>query len=149
MLEMTDREVDAFLEQQETGTLSLCSDVEAYGVPESFGFLRGTLYFQFGYRDGSRKMSFIESTETVSFTTHTTNSGHDWASAVVRGSLEQIDGEEGRQHATVALGSNTGFPRREVFPGDIDELMLELHQLEPIEKTGRKGPEFELPEPTE
>lgn len=143
MLTMTTPEIGAFLDQQETGVLSVCADGEAYGTPESFGYRNGRIYFQLAMLPDSRKRAFLDETDTVCFTVCDASTSRDFASVVARGSLDRLD--EDSEEATLALGANEQFPSSHVFPEHepeaIEEYVLEIEEI-----TGKKGPDFEVAE---
>jgi hypothetical protein len=120
-LGMDDLELDAFLSEQSTGTLSFSSDDEPYAIPISFGFLDGVAYVQLTHGENSRKRRHLESNSRVCLTTYATSSVDDWASAVLRGRLEAVPEAE-RERATLALSANAEFPGLEPFQEGFEEL---------------------------
>lgn len=141
MLAMTDSEIGEFLKQQETGVLASCSDGEAYGTPESFGYRNGIIYFLLDMPTNSKKKSFIEETDLVSFTVYEANSSTDFASVIIHGTLEQLP--EAESKAEIALGDNEQFPSKHVFPIQNGESVKE-YKLAAERISGRKGPGFEI-----
>lgn len=137
---MSESEVDSFLRERDSGVLSLSDGRESYGVPESFGYDGENVYFQMAYTDDSRKMSFVETTDTATFTVFV--DADVASSVVVRGSIEPVpDGDE--LLAAHALAENSVVPVLNVSTQtSIDELGFEFYRLRPGEITGRKfGPD--------
>lgn len=66
--------IDTLLREHGTGVLALANGREAYSIPESFGYDGETLHFQFVFDVDSKKMAFLETTETASFTIYTSDS---------------------------------------------------------------------------
>ena len=128
-------EIDALLETAGTGVLSLADDGVAYGVPESFGYDGDDLYFQFVYREGSRKMALLDSTDRANFTVYTTDPAR---SVVVDGVVEPVP-EEVTAAASAALAANADIPSVNVLPDrSPDEQRMALYRLVPDSLTGRR-----------
>ena len=88
---LEESEVDAFLDKQTTGTLSLAKDDDAYAVPVAYTYEETTsnFYFRLGYGPGSDKREYADASETVTFVVaNETPSG--WKSVVARGELEHL-----------------------------------------------------------
>ncbi|MFC7165425.1 pyridoxamine 5'-phosphate oxidase family protein [Halospeciosus flavus] len=141
MLSMKRDEIGAFLKRHETGILSTCSEGEAYGIPESFGYRNGRLYLQLAMPSDSRKREFLAETETVSFTICEATSSKDFASVIIQGTVHQLP-HDGKA-ADLALAENDQFPSSEVFPMTEEE-SIEAYELKAEKITGRKGPNFEI-----
>lgn len=94
---LSDDELDSFLAAHGVGVLSLADGDDAYGVPISYGYDEesGRLFFVF-LRPGaeSRKEAFAETTDNACFTLFNIESEHEWASAVIDGTLRRVDDEE-------------------------------------------------------
>ena len=101
-------EIDAFLNDQSTGTLSLANDSDAYAVPVSFTFDDDSrnVYFRLGYGPDSQKRQFIDATETATFVVaDETASG--WKSVIAQGEVE---------HLSTVEDLNTSHPRGSADP---------------------------------
>ncbi len=88
-------EIDTFLADQSTGTLSLANDNDAYGVPVAFSFDEESrnVYFRLGYGPDSRKRHFIDATETATFmVADETPAG--WKSVIAQGEVEHLSSVE-------------------------------------------------------
>lgn len=128
-------EIDALLETAGTGVLSLADDGVAYGVPESFGYDGDDLYFQFVYREGSRKMAALDSTDSANFTVYTTDPAR---SVVVDGVVEPVP-EASTAAASAALAANADIPSVNVLSDrSADEQRMALYRLVPDSVTGRR-----------
>ena len=92
---MTDAEVDGFLTEQGTGVLALADAGSAYAIPISFGYETGRVvfaYWQFGAE--SLKREYTDATERACLTVYDVTSASEWRSAIARGPLRELDGEE-------------------------------------------------------
>lgn len=135
---MSAAEVEDFLTTRGQGVLSLSDGGDAYSVPMSFGYDGTNLLFQFAADDDSRKVAYLEATETASFVAYSFDSVAEWASVVVRGPVSPVPSEE-RESAYESLASNASFPTLDVFGAGLSDEDFELYQLEPTERTGMKG----------
>lgn len=134
---MTESERDEFLDERGQGVLSLARDGDAYGVPVSFGYDDGTLYFvllQFG--DDSEKLEFAEATGTATFSTFEFEDEHHWRSVVARGPLESV-AEEDRAAVDDVMFDNARFAS--LFPHGEPITAHPRYRLVPEETTGQKG----------
>ncbi|MFA1610747.1 pyridoxamine 5'-phosphate oxidase family protein [Halobellus rubicundus] len=89
--QMTDAEIDAYLEAQGTGILSLADGDEAYAVPISFGYEPGRAVFAFWqFRPQSRKIAFSETTERACLSVYDIESHRNWRSVLAFGPIEEL-----------------------------------------------------------
>ena len=81
--------IDAFLDTQSTGTLSLAKADDAYAIPVAFTYAPESrdFYFRLGYAPGSRKREYIEATDDATFVV-ASETDDGWTSVVARGRLE-------------------------------------------------------------
>jgi len=101
-------EINALLDEQSAGTLSLANDDDSYAVPVSFSFDEESrnIYFRLGYGPDSRKRQFIDSTETATFVV-ADETAEGWKSVIARGEVEHLSTVEDR---------NTSHPRGSTDP---------------------------------
>lgn len=134
-VDMSADEIDDLLGRQGVGTLSLADDDETYAIPESFGYDGEHLYFQLVRNGESRKMRFIETTGTATFTVWVEQPAR---SVVVRGTIEPVPaGDE--MAASNAIAENATLPTLNVVPDStVDQLEMDYYRLVPDELTGRK-----------
>ena len=133
---MSDDEIDSFLRERGSGTLSLTDEQETYAVPESFGYDGDYLYFQFVHSDDSHKMTFLETTDVATFTTFTDN--RPGQSVIVRGPIDSVPTED-EVRASRAFSSNSVVPMLNVsINKSVDELSFEFYRLRPDDISGRK-----------
>jgi hypothetical protein len=131
-------EIDAFLRDIGTGVLSLTDGVETYAIPESFGYDDGRLYFQFGYSDGSDKLSYLSTTDVATFTAYTVDPTR---SVLARGPVEPVP-DPADDRAAAALAGNATIPNVNVSPDD--DVDFAFYRLIPDELSGRAfGPAAE------
>ncbi|WP_115862685.1 pyridoxamine 5'-phosphate oxidase family protein [Halorussus litoreus] len=137
---MSESEIDSFLRERDSGVLSLSDGRESYAVPESFGYDGESIYFQMAYTDSSHKMSFMETTETATFTVYV--DGLTASSVVARGPIEPVPEDE-QLLAANALAENNVVPVLNVSTQmSVDELGFDFYRLRPEEITGRRfGPD--------
>lgn len=134
---MSEAEEEQFLHDQGQGVLSLARDGEAYGLPVSFGYDGGDLYFillQFG--DHSEKLDFVDATERATFSTFEFDDEHHWRSVLVRGSLEKV-ADEDEDEATDIMFDNAQFAS--LFPHGEPITDHPRYRLVADEVTGQKG----------
>src|SRR6056297_2039473 len=110
--ELSREERDRLLVESGVGVLALTDGTEAYSVPESFGYDGEILYFQFTYTPESKKMVFLETTETATFTVYDEQPAQ---SVIVRGTLEPVLEDEETKAAT-AIADNASIPTVNVYP---------------------------------
>jgi hypothetical protein len=88
---MTDAEIDAFLQEQGAGVLSLADGGRAYAVPISFGYERGRAVFAYWqFRPDSQKVAYSEATERACLAVYDIESQHDWQSVLAFGPLREL-----------------------------------------------------------
>lgn len=109
---MTDDELDTFLEGNGVGVLSLADGDDAYGIPISYGYDADERRLFFVFLEGgteSRKDRFAEATDNASFLVYDVESEHEWASAIVDGTLRPVDDDEW-DDLSDALERNAWYP---------------------------------------
>lgn len=133
--ELSREESDTLLFGSGTGVLALTDGTEAYSVPESFGYDGEILYFQFVHTPESKKMAFLETTETATFTVYDEQPAQ---SVIVRGTLEPVLEDEEAKAAT-AITENASIPTVNVYPDTKpNEFTTDYYRLTPTAITGRQ-----------
>jgi nitroimidazol reductase NimA-like FMN-containing flavoprotein (pyridoxamine 5'-phosphate oxidase superfamily) len=133
--ELSTEDCETLLSESGVGVLALTDGTEAYSIPESFGYNGETLYFQFVYKPDSKKMAFLETTETATFTVYDKQPAQ---SVLVQGPIEPVP-EEDETKAATAIAENASIPTLKVYPETMpDEISMGYHRLRPTEITGRK-----------
>jgi hypothetical protein len=130
-------EIEAFLRERGTGTLSLADAGEAYGIPVSFGYDGDRLYFyliRFG--EESTKLDFAATTTRATFSTYSFVDGNDWRSVVVRGPIEEVP-EDRLDAAEAAMSDNARFAN--LFPYGERMTAWPRYWLVPEEVTGQRS----------
>jgi hypothetical protein len=134
--------IDAFLDDQSTGTLSLARGNDSYAVPVAFSFDPESrdIYFRLGYAPGSRKREYIDATDRATFVVAAdTDAG--WKSVVARGTLEHastvedLDSHRPADAATSQAERELEIPFYQVFESP-DEMVFALVRLRTDELTG-------------
>jgi nitroimidazol reductase NimA-like FMN-containing flavoprotein (pyridoxamine 5'-phosphate oxidase superfamily) len=139
---MDDLKLDEFLQERGQGVLSLAREGDAYGVPVSFGYEDGTLYFvllRFGA--DSEKIDFAEATRTATFSTFEFDDEYHWRSVVARGPLESVPAED-RDAVDDVMFDNARFAS--LFPHGEPITEHPRYRLDPEMTTGQKGQGHEL-----
>ncbi|MFN1126855.1 pyridoxamine 5'-phosphate oxidase family protein [Halobacterium salinarum] len=133
--ELSRAESDTLLRESGVGVLALTNGAEAYSIPESFGYAGETLYFQFVYKPDSKKMAFLETTETATFTVYDEQPAQ---SVLVQGPIEPVP-EEDEPKAATAIAENASIPTLNTYPETtLDEIRMDYYRLPPTEITGRQ-----------
>ena len=139
-MEMTNAEIDNFLSERGFGTLSLADSGDAYAVPISFGYNGERLFMylvEFG--DSSQKLAYSRNTATACLTAYMVESQYEWASVIVRGSLEEVPEDEQKTMEEV-MESNAWHPS--LYPPLEPTTGIDRFELVITEASGRKGLEY-------
>ena len=132
--DLTKEEVDDLLRESGSGVLALTDGKEAYSIPESFGYDGDRLYFQFASTADSKKIDFLETTETATLTVYTEEPAK---SVLVQGSIDPVSDDE-EIYAATAIAENASIPSLNVYPETpLQEVMMDYYQLMPATITGR------------
>ncbi len=91
MRQMSEGAIEDFLESQDTGVLGLPAPDGPYMVPLSFGY-DGEKHLHFTYigNGESRKMQLSDRAEMVRFLVYSVDSPFNWASVMLRGTIEKV-----------------------------------------------------------
>ena len=148
MRELSDEGIEDVLEGESIGVLTMCDDGEPYGIPMSFGYHDGDLYFEFGTVEEGRKFDVLERNPTASLTAYaldrsrwgdaTANilsSGFAWASVVAKGTVEKVEepSEEAMESVFEARHPSPANP----WGGSIAETSLTFYRMDVEEVSGR------------
>ncbi len=142
---LTEVEIDKFLDQQQTGVLSMASDDRGYGLPMSFTYKPDTeeVYLRLGYGPDSTKREFLESATEVTFVVYD-ETIEGWVSVLVRGPFEELSSlkEVRDRHPRGGSGrsleqavNNLEIPFFDVFDMNAD-LEFVVGRIEATEMTG-------------
>lgn len=94
-IELDGPEIDDLLREVGAGVLSMSADGVPYGVPLSFGYDGGSLYFVFlGATADLRKETYAEQSDVASFTAVDVGPDGAWRSVIVSGPFDRIDPSE-------------------------------------------------------
>ena len=131
--------VEAYLDDHRFGVLSLARDGEAYGIPVAYHWRDGSLLLRLGEHEGSKKVVFIESTDTASFVLYGADPPEESWSILITGPIEPLPDEaaESLDEATI----NRLFVPLRVFDEPIEDIETGLYRLTIDEITGRKAVE--------
>ncbi|MFB6123038.1 MAG: pyridoxamine 5'-phosphate oxidase family protein [Haloferacaceae archaeon] len=138
--EMSDAEIEAYLQEQGHGVLSLSRDGTAYGIPMSFGYdpADRRCVLQFVSAPESDKEAFLAETATATLTVYDWATPDEWRSVVVSGPVESLPEDDLVEAATVfsETGAAVGLT---VFDRPLAELATNWYQLRVAEVSGRKA----------
>ncbi|MFD1643744.1 pyridoxamine 5'-phosphate oxidase family protein [Halohasta litorea] len=133
--ELSRAESDTLLFESGVGVLALTDGTEAYSTPMSFGYDGEALYFQFVYTPESKKIAYLETTETATFTVYEEQPAK---SVTVSGTLEPVLEDEETKAAT-AITENASIPTLNIYPDTApDEFTVDYYRLTPTAITGRQ-----------
>lgn len=133
--ELTNEDCETVLYESGVGVLALTDGTEAYSFPESFGYDGETLYFQFVYKPDSKKIAFLDTTETATLTVYDEQPAQ---SVLVQGPIEPVP-EEDEPKAATAIAENAAIPTLNIYPETTpDEVKMDYYRLPPTEITGRQ-----------
>lgn len=132
-------EIAAFLDDRETGVLSLADGGEAYGIPVSFTYRESerALYFRLGYTPESRKRTFVDATEDASVTVYG-ETGDEWRSVVVRGPLSEVPESSVDPDVLAALDA-LDVPFVTMYDRPTKDVRFRITRLDAEELTGCRG----------
>ena len=107
----------------------------------SFGYGGdGSLYFQFGFGESSRKRTFLDSTTQATLVVSDVQSMTEWTSVVVAGPIEPVDDAEDPAAADAfAAFADNAFVPRNALDGDLNATDFTLYELSIESATGRFG----------
>jgi nitroimidazol reductase NimA-like FMN-containing flavoprotein (pyridoxamine 5'-phosphate oxidase superfamily) len=146
MQELSDEGIAEVLNGESLGVLSMCDNGEPYGVPMSFGYHDGDIYFEFGTVEQGRKFDVLERNPTASFTVYaldrsrwgdsTANvmpTGFAWASVVATGRVEKAENpdEEARESVFEARRPSPANPWGDsIADADLTFYRMEVEKIE-------------------
>ena len=139
-IQLSDSEIDAFLDRVDTGVLSLSTpaDEPPHSVPVSFGYNAAQTVFYFRIADLPPKEKGELDDRTVSFVTYARDPDADgYVSVVAEGALESTTRGD---IATEALAGFEGvtIPFVDIFGEPPAEVDFSFYRLIPERLTGRK-----------
>lgn len=133
-------EIDDFLGERTTGVLSLGRENVGYGIPVSFAYHDGDVFFRLGYAPGSEKRRFVDAAERAAFVVYG-QSGEGWKSVVARGPLEELS--DTSLDSTVAEAvDDLEIPFFAVHDRPAEDLefnvvRMHVEQIDGVDETGR------------
>lgn len=137
---LSEADVEERLETTETGVLALASGAESYAIPLAHYYDGENLYVRLGISPGSKKATFLESTETATYLMYGTEPVDaaqriDSWSVLLTGSLEKIPADQYDRFDTAEI--NQRFSPIRVFGEDIEQLEIEIYEFKIQSSTGR------------
>lgn len=134
--QLSEAEIDGYLEQAGLGVLGFANGGEAYTIPIAFAFDRDRCLFRFLMGPASEKRDFVAETETASLTVYSWVAKDEWQSVVVRGPLSELPDEE-LTHAATRFSDVGETAALEVFNQPLSEMDSGWYELVIEEKAGR------------
>lgn len=140
---MDDDEIEERLHTSGTGVLSLSKKSDAYAIPLAHYYDGEGLYFRLGSTEGSRKLEFLETTETACYVLYGADptddpQGLDSWSIIVIGQLADISETEYERFDTAEI--NRHFSPIRVFDEAIEDIEISIVELDIDTITGRTTP---------
>lgn len=148
MTELSEQEAVEVLEAESVGILSMCDEGEPYGVPMSFGYHDGDVYFEFGTVKEGRKFEVLEESPRATLTAYaldrsrwgdaTANilpTGFAWVSVIATGDVEKIEdpSDEAMESVFEARHPSPANP----WGGSMSETDLTFYRMEVEKLSGR------------
>lgn len=136
-VQLSEQELDDFLGDGGTGTLSFSTEIEEppFSLPVSYGYDGdGHLYFRLAFPEGSGKADLLDN--PVTFVTHARTDGR-WRSVVATGELEDVSDMDYDSAAMQGLWA-VDIPEVDVFDRPPEEVEFRQFRLDPETLTGRK-----------
>lgn len=137
-VQLSESEVNEFLGNGGTGTLSFSTEIEEppFSLPVSYGYDSDTqsFYFRLAFPPGSKKTSVLDN--SVTFVTHEQTSD-GWRSVVALGELEEVSDMPYNSTAVQGMWA-VDIPDIDVFDRPPEEIPFRHFRLDPEKFTGRK-----------
>lgn len=145
---MEEDEIDAFLDEHQSGVLSLSREDEPYGFPVCYAHDpdEDVIYVIFGMHPGSKKVAYVEDNHRASLAVYDRSPGAKVRSAIASGSFHRVEDGERRETARELLLSNHCTAPLYFWGVDSAQLDFEYYRLDIEEKTGRDS-EISWPSP--
>ncbi|MCU4751848.1 pyridoxamine 5'-phosphate oxidase family protein [Halobacteria archaeon AArc-curdl1] len=134
--QMDSLEIAEFVENQQTGVLSLAHENDSYGIPVSFVFNEEdqNVYLRLGYGQTSTKREFVDAVDRASFIVYD-HTDEGWKSVLARGRLERL-AESSLDSSEVEVIRNLHIPYFQVFDTDFEDLEINIVRINVTELTG-------------
>ncbi|QDX41829.1 pyridoxamine 5'-phosphate oxidase family protein [Salarchaeum sp. JOR-1] len=132
-------EIEERLAERTHGTLSLCRDGAAYGVPLNHRYEDGALYFRFANTPDSTKKRFLETTERASYVVYDATPTAEareldsW-SVHATGPVTEVEADPD------PAGVNDAFAPFRLFDEPLEDVSVALVRLDCETLTGRETP---------
>lgn len=138
--EMTDDEIDTFLDAVGYGVLAFGGD-GPYAVPMSYGYdaERRRVYLHMSSFDDSEKQTRLANSKAVSLVVTQYERPDRWRSVVVDGELRRLSADAVREQDVHSVFADSKLASVDVFSPDPSEISFEWYALEPTGITGRQG----------
>lgn len=123
-------EITEFMQDQQTGVLSMGKDDEGYGIPVSFAYddADPAVYLRLGYGPNSQKREFVEATDRVSLAVYD-HTDEGWKSVVVEGEIEHLT-ESTLESSVLESVRDLEIPFVRVFDRDSDQLEFRIARID-------------------
>jgi len=136
-VQLTEQELNDFLGDGGTGTLSFSTEIEEppFSLPVSYGYDGdGHFYFRLSLPDESGKADRLGN--EVTFVTHA-QTDRGWRSVVATGTLEDVSDMDYDSAAVQGMWA-VDIPQVDVFDRPREEIEFRQFRLDPEKLTGRK-----------
>lgn len=136
--ELSERDIDAFLGEHETGVLTLARGDDPYAIPISYGYDPSTqqFYLRLVSTTASEKREFLASAPRARLVIYE-EEGNVYRSVIVKGVLSELPKEELSVEDIVQYG-DAKRPLFEMWGAEKPALDVKLYQLSPERMNGRR-----------
>ncbi|QZX99151.1 pyridoxamine 5'-phosphate oxidase family protein [Halobaculum rubrum] len=140
-VEMSDTEIDEFLESTGHGVLALAGE-QPYAIPVSYGYdlETGTCYLQLSRFNESEKHRRLDASANVSLVVVEYARPDQWKSVIVDGSLTKVSSDAVDEGTMLDAYAESNLASIDVFSRDLSDISFEWYVLDPTEFSGRQSP---------
>lgn len=134
--EMDSIQIGEFLDEQQTGVLSLARENQSYGIPVSFAFddSEHDIFLRLGYGYHSKKREFVDGVDWASFLVYDQVDDR-WMSVLARGPLDTMS-KDTLDSTVVQAAQSLQIPYFQVFDEGGEGLEFEIVRIDVTELTG-------------
>ncbi len=134
--QMNSLEIADFVNDQQTGVLSLASGNDSYSIPVSFVFKEEdqNVYLRLGYGNDSTKREFVDQVDRASFVIYD-HTDDGWKSVLARGPLEKLT-ETNLDSSIAQAVRNLRIPYFQVFDAEYEDLEFHIVRINATELSG-------------
>ncbi len=138
-MEMSQKEVDDFLQSHGVGVLALAQEDESYAIPMSYGYEPDTrlLCVMLAYGPLSKKREWVRNTEKATFVVYDLHDSLEAESVIIEGTIDEMTDEDVEAGYDV-LSNNALFTVLHVSGASAENTDFGMYRFEIESVTGRK-----------